>query len=200
MYCNRCGAHNPDDAHFCAKCGAAVKAETASAPAATPPPPHAPAAHAAASTPPATPSIGRTGAPAPVDPKGFVFPTMSMSDILDRQTARAHTMAGFVAAILGILFSLFAAKAFGSVMIGVAALYAVIAYGLWKSSRAAAILGLLVSIGNATATVVMTNGTAPKLMLLVLVLFVIAYWNAARGTFAEHRLGGAMPRGAVRPA
>jgi len=199
MYCNRCGAHNPDDAHFCAKCGAAVKAETASAPAATPPAPHVPAAHTAAST-PATPSVGHRAAPAPVDPKGFVFPTMSMSDILDRQAARAHTMAGFVAAILGVVFSLFAAKAFGSFLLGMAALYAVIAFGLWKSSRVAAIVGLVVSISNAIATVVLTSGTAPKLMLLVVVLFVIAYWNAVRGTFAEHRLGGAMPRGAVRPA
>ncbi|HEY6148095.1 MAG TPA: zinc ribbon domain-containing protein [Thermoanaerobaculia bacterium] len=188
MYCNRCGTHNPDDAHFCSKCGAAVKAGAAPPPAATPPAaPHAPAAHGAVHA-------------APVNPKGFVFPTLSMGDILDRESARAHTMAGFVAAILGVLFSLFAAKMFGSVMIGMAALYAVIAFGLWRSSRTAAILGLLVAIGNAIATVVMTNGAAPKVMLIVVVLFVIAYWNAARGTFAEHRLGNVVPRGAVRPA
>jgi hypothetical protein len=194
MYCNRCGAHNPDDAHFCAKCGAAVKAETPSAPAA------APHISAAAGSSPPKPSIGDPGARPPAEVKGFVFPTISTSEILDRQAARAHTMAGFIAAILGILFSLFAAKTMGTLLFGVAALYAVIAYGLWRSSRVAAVVGLVLSISNAIATVVLTNGTASKFMLLIVVLFVIAYWNAVRGTFAEHRLGGAMPRRAVKPA
>jgi len=179
MYCNHCGAHNPDDAGFCSKCGKAVSD----------------AAPAAAAAPPAAvrPAVPR---PAPVNPKGFVFPKVSASEISDLESARAHTMAGFAAAIFGVVVSLLSMKVLGSVMLGTAALYAVIAIGLWRSSRLAAAVGFLVAIGNMIALFALTKGNVTPWMFVMTLVFVIAYWNALRGTMAEHRLSGSPPIGA----
>ena len=192
MYCNHCGAHNPDDAGFCSRCGNAVSIDaTPVAPPAPPPVRHA----SAAAAPPAAarPAVAR---PVPVNPKGFVFPKMSASEILDLQNARAHTMAGFVAAIFGVVMSLLSMTVLGSIMFVTAVLYTAIAVGLWKSSRLAAAVGFLVAIANTIALFALTKGNVTPWMLAMTVIFVIAYWNALRGTNAEHRLSGSPPIGA----
>jgi len=207
MYCNHCGAHNPDDARFCSKCGAAVAVESGR-PASSPPHPAAhPSPPRARPHPPASaepmPETGRVQAPAaahrdaPFNPKGFVFPTISVSEILDLPTARAHTMAGLFAAIFGMIMSVVTIKVFGGAMAAVAAFYAVIGIGLWYSSRIAAVAGFLLAVGNVIAMVILTKGNVTTWMMILTVLLAVAYWNAVRGTFAEHRLAGRMPGAAA---
>ncbi len=187
MYCVRCGAHNPDGAKFCSKCGAAVTADES--PAAAPPAaPHAHAERAASHaqrsahpTPPPRPPIARAG---------FVFPTISFGRIQDLRTARASTMCGVVAAVAGVIMSLVGVKAFGSTLVVTAAIYAVIGFFIWKSSRIAAVVGLLLSIANIFGMLAITTGAPRQGIIFAMALLVLLYWNAVRGTLAEHRLAG----------
>ncbi|MDQ6894406.1 MAG: zinc ribbon domain-containing protein [Acidobacteriota bacterium] len=182
MYCNRCGTHNPDDAQFCSKCGSALAAAGAAVTPAPKPTPHSPPAHTA--TPPAAIRPAGDGS------SGFPPPTIKSGPILDRASARAHIMAGFVAAILGVILSLIVAATVGSVMVGSAVIYAVIAFGLWRSSRIAAVAGLLLSISNIVGMITVTKGAPTQWISFGLILLIVAYWSALRGANAEHRLRG----------
>jgi len=59
-----------------------------------------------------------------------------------------------------------------------------------------AAVGFVVAIGNTIALFALTKGNVTPWMLAMTVVFVIAYWNALRGTIAEHRLSGSPPIGA----
>lgn len=192
MYCVRCGTHNPDDSKFCAKCGAAVAVDDT--PAAAPPPgPPADAEHAASRSAsaygaPKPPPIRRERPVVPAVAAGFPFPTITGGPIQDLRMARSNTMCGVVAAAAGVVMSLLGMKALGSTMLLAAAFYAVIGFFIWKSSRIAAVLGLLMAVSNVVGLLALSNGAPRTGLLIATAVFVLFYWAAVRGTIAEHRL------------
>jgi hypothetical protein len=108
-------------------------------------------------------------------------------DITDRETARKAAMQGVGAAVLVSVVT--AAMALGG-WLGAgpaslidAALFAAVAFGIYKMSRVAAVFGLVAYLAERVYAMGQGTGSSGIVMAIFLTL---AFIHAVRGTFAYH--------------
>lgn len=114
--------------------------------------------------------------------------------ITTQEEAKSAARPGvWVAAIVAAITALIAAyaAATGKEVIGInawafvdAALFAGISFGIYKMSRAAAVVGLLLYLVERVYMTAVAGGRGA----IVTILFTVALINSARGTFAFHKL------------
>ncbi len=202
MYCSNCGVPMPPEANFCAQCGKqVVVARDARVPSPAPAPVAVqpdPEPVLTSKTPPASPIASS----AAIDPKGQGAKGASGPTDLDLERAASI---GCVIYILFVMFGLWTIDLGIRVLVGL--LYLGLAFGIWKRSRTAAIIGLVLACTNLVGAVVVVvreaanaprgnPGSGVSLALFFCLLFfawIKVLYSAVRSSFAYHRSRSATP-------
>ena len=116
--------------------------------------------------------------------------------IQDRESALRISRGGFVAAIfqagLALMFAWIARKTtYAGLSISTyliaAVIFGVIAMGIWRLSRVAAVLGLVLFVAEAIWMLLDVRGVTGLVKALLVTLFLtLIFVNGVRGTFAYH--------------
>jgi hypothetical protein len=109
-----------------------------------------------------------------------------------KQGAIAAALVAGITAIVAIL-SLFGLEITSLWALVDAALFALIAFGIYKLSRVAAVLGLLLYLWEQISQILITG----KTNIILVVLFTLYFIHAIRGTFAYHKLKEQQPEPAI---
>ena len=129
--------------------------------------------------------------------------------IQDHESALRVSRRGFVGAIFqagsALMFAWMARKTsyagFSiSTFLIAAVIFGVIAIGIWRLSRVAAVLGLVLFVPDAIWMSLDVRGVTDLVKALVLILFLtLLFANGVRGTFAYHKSADAEPEADTPP-
>ena len=109
---------------------------------------------------------------------------------------------GIAAAIVAVITAVFAILSlFGVELVSIwalvdAGLFALIAFGVFKMSRVAAVLGLLIYLWGQINQMLATG----KINSILFILFVLYFIHGIRGTFAYHKLKNQAPEPVIEEA
>jgi len=126
-------------------------------------------------------------------------------DIRDRETARKTARQAIWAAIFVVVVTLVFATlaAFGTSVAGIspaafldAAIFGIIAIGIWRMSRVAAVAGLVLFVLERLLMFPENHSTGS---LIVGIAIAIAFANGVRATFAYHRFQSAHSSTGIPP-
>ena len=138
-----------------------------------------------------TPQAQPTSPEAKIAPLGPTVPRASSTKESMKNSSAAETAAvGCVIAGLGVI--IFVPTPIGTRLIALA-IYLAVAFGIWKMSRIAAIIGLVIACANVVVAVYVVfnypSAVDPKKapVLIFMVLWIKWLYQAVASTFAYHR-------------
>ena len=217
MYCSTCGFLISSEAKFCAQCGKQViQAGDAGASSPAPPPIAAPSDSkppsdaeplsappepAAKQIAPAEISVETAkGESIAITPAGISGRTTKGGvTVMDLKTARDATDAASLGTVIAAVISLFNPLAPIGVRVIMALIVLVIALGVWKLFRTAAIIAFVLACANLLGVFgVLLGGEGINKALFAPVLIFLGLWikwtyRSVRATFAYHRFRSTPP-------
>ncbi|HEY9609785.1 hypothetical protein [Allocoleopsis sp.] len=111
-----------------------------------------------------------------------------LPDLTDIESARSAARQGTAVCVLIIIFSLVIATLSGvtqsSAFAATVALYGLVAFLIYRMSRIGSVMGLIIYLIDRLMIVAKTGISGN---LVITILFIFAFINSVRGTFAYHR-------------
>lgn len=125
------------------------------------------------------------------NPMSGFWPAVNTLEAAKNTAKQGAVSAAIVAVITGIMaiLSLFGVDTVSIWALVDAGLFALIAFGIYKMSRIAAILGLLLYLWGQIGVITSTGNTN----VILFILFVLYFIHGIRGTFAYHNLKKQQP-------